>query len=257
MFRDDLLFVRSQSFLLDEVLRLRGRLLTPKGEVITIDFRHDTGNFIREPVMRTFPVAEGFLLGLAITPTSLAIRRGEIYVTVGVTRGGDVESTITQILFAGYIEGVKSPSWPQGGIASSTDGQGNLFRRLEADPAAGSEVSVAVPANVRWRIISLSFQLVTAAGGAARGVHIQIFKSGSVVAVIPATENQPASATWRYTAGDIPLFRGGTTTQKVIGLPAHLLLEEADEIRTLTGNLAAGDDFGQPVLYVEEWMQED
>lgn len=257
IFRDDLLFIRSQSLLNDLILRLRGRLLTPKGEILTLDFPHNTGNFVREPVIRTFPLAEGFLLGLAITPPVLTVRRGEVYATVGITRGGEVERTITQILFAGYIEGAKSPSWPSSGIESSTDGQGALFRRFEVDQAAGAEVNIIVPANVRWRVISLSFPLVTAAGGSNRLVHIEILKAGSRVGLIPATGVQGASTTFDYTAGTIPVYRSIIGTAKVIGLPDGLILQATDEINTVTTNLAAGDNFGQPIIYVEEWMQED
>lgn len=257
IFRDDKLFLRTQSFQTDLILRLRGRLLTPKGEVITLDFAHDTGGFVREPVMGTFDVAEGFLLGIAVTPPLLTLRRGEVFVTAGITRGGEVESTITQILFSGYIEGASSPSWPTGGIVSSTDGQGHLFRRLEADPSAGAEISIAVPANVRWRFISLFFTLVTDTTAANRQVNVEVIKNGTRVALYPANALQSASTTRSYTAGAIPVSQPALGTPTVIAMSEHLLLEEDDALNTVTGNIAAGDDFGLPISYVEEWMQEN
>lgn len=256
VFRDDLLFIRSQSSSANRELRLRGRILTPAGEIITLDFVHFAGTVSFAPELQAFDLLEGFFLGLAIVPTILTGRRGEIFVTVGIMRGGTLVPAITQILFSGYIEGAKSQSWPTGTIESSVAGPGRLHAPLGVDPAAGAELTHTVPEFVRWRIISMTFNLVADATAINRLPKIEVEVNAARVALAPADAVQVASTTISYTAGHFGGRGSALGGAMLIPLPEHLILQDGDIIRTVTDSLQAGDNYGAPRFYVEEWKQE-
>lgn len=256
VFRDDLLFIRSLSSAGGRTLRLRGRLLTPTGEVLTLDFVHLTAVGTRAPLMETFDLAEGFLLGLAVVPETLATSRGETFVTVGITRGGTAEPAITQVLFSGYIEGVTMQSWPGGKVLSSVEGPGRLLKLVSINPGAGVEITVTTPANVRWRVMAMAFDLATSATVAARLVELEFVVASTTVALIPANLTHAANETRKYSAA--PLSAGGINTAGplLIPIPENVILQEDDTVGTSTANLQFDDDFTAPEVYVEEWLQE-
>lgn len=256
VFRDDLLFIRSLSSAGGRTLRLRGRLLTPTGEVLTLDFVHLTAVGTRAPLMETFDLAEGFLLGLAVVPETLATSRGETFVTVGITRGGTAEPAITQVLFSGYIEGVTMQSWPGGKVLSSVEGPGRLLKLVSPDPGAGVDITVTAPANVRWRVMAMGFTFTASATVTTRIVRVDVVVDGAVVARIPANGSHTASQARRYSAAPVSAAAVDTSGALLIPIPENVFLQEGDTIGTSTANLQFDDDFDAPEVYVEEWLQE-
>ena len=256
VFRDDLLFIRSQSNSANRELRLRGRLLTPDGQIVTLEFVHTTGTDGFNPGQQTFNLQEGFFLGIAIIPLIATGSRGEIFVTVGLTRGGTEVSAISQILFAGYIEGFRSPSWPSLFLESSTDGQGRFLRFASAVPAAGAEISFTLIDNHRTRPICIALELTTDATAINRFVHLDIIEGGTRIALMPPDIIQVASEVRAYTAS----HHGGLSTALgvvgLIPLPEHLILSEGDVIATSTTNIQAGDQYAAAQMFTEQWLVE-
>lgn len=123
---------------------------------------------------------------------------------------------------------------------------------IGADPAAGVEISDAVPAGKQWRLISVLLQLVTNATVANRRPHVIVDDGANVFHRRASNATQAASLTQNY------LFAGEGPEAAVRGtyvadpLPVQEIPAGA-RIKTVTENLQAGDNYGAPLYYVEEF----
>ena len=124
---------------------------------------------------------------------------------------------------------------------------------LGTDPAAGVEIAQSVPAGKIWRLHALSFQLVTDVTAITREVRIVVGDGANIFFMTAAGLSHTASETWRYSISNLGLVGtiAPTTGVALIPLPLLVLLP-AYTFATNTVNLQAGDDFGQPNMYVEE-----
>ena len=255
VFRDDKLFLRSHSPFPSLGLFLRARLLTPAGEIVTLEYGHTTSSPSRTPLLTTHDIPEGFLVGVTVHTADTIFTRGDVYVVCGITRGGDAPGAITQILAADYIEGVKGPAWPVGPIRSSVEGPGLLAGVEQADSVAGAEFEITIPVRSRVRLISAFFTLVTDATAADRRVTFEYLAGGFVVLTALAQTTQPASTTRFY-----PLAHWGAPGFAVddritVNWPDHVIMSGGDTFRTFTFNMQAGDNYGAPLWLQEEWLQ--
>jgi hypothetical protein len=121
-----------------------------------------------------------------------------------------------------------------------------------ANPAAGAEISDAVPANKVWRLTAVLLTLVTDANVAARRVHLVIDDGATVFYRRGSNATQAASLTQNYLfcseAGEAPVRDlYAADPLPVIDLPAGA------RIKTVTVNKQAGDDYAPPIYYVEEF----
>lgn len=135
-------------------------------------------------------------------------------------------------------------------------GTGIVKQVLSADPAAGAEVSIAVPAGKEWRLISGRVPLVTSATAANRRPHIVMDDgTASVHMRSPAGAVQAASLTVGYNCGPgIPQDAAAVDGEIRMTLPAcEVYLAAGHRLRTITTALQAGDNYGAVALLVEEW----
>lgn len=121
-----------------------------------------------------------------------------------------------------------------------------------SDPAAGAEVSDTVPAGKAWRVISVLVALVTSATVATRRTHLVIDDGTTTFYRRGSNATQAASLTQNYLfCGEGPeaSARGTFVADPLpqIDLPAGA------RIKTVTENIQAGDDYGAPQYYVEEY----
>jgi len=189
---------------------------------------------------------------VSIYPGQTPIRKGEVYVTVALRFGG----TCLWPLLAGYIYDGHRLTWPPGFFEGMTEGPGLLRSITGTNPAAGAEISEAVPTNARWRIKSLIFTLVTDGTVANRLVKIVIDDGANALSKGSCGNYQTASQTYVYTGG-----AGLYPSSLLIGywnivLPEMPILFQGWRIRTETDTIQAGDNYGAPQLLVEEWIQE-
>lgn len=127
---------------------------------------------------------------------------------------------------------------------------------LGADPAAGAEVVVTVPAGEVWRLKSVSVANVQGATGTSQPV-LQIDDGANVVFEgYGSTGAQGVTTTCRYTwAPGLPTTAiiGATTAQRSNGaLPDGLVLGPGANIKTVTIGLSATTNYGVPVVLVEK-----
>jgi hypothetical protein len=121
------------------------------------------------------------------------------------------------------------------------------------NPAAGVEVDIVVPGGVIWLVQSLRVGFVTNAVVATRVVHLTVDDGTTEFCrIIPAAwQDATFSCTYTwcrdYGVSSGTMGIGGTT----LPFPTFPLLS-GFHIRTATINLQAGDDFGAPMLYVQE-----
>lgn len=228
------------------------RLLLPNGEIIP-------NAFIVRPTTPLVPfalninLAEGFLLSVGVSCTPGSPAQGDVFCQVELQRFLGGQTLQGLMLIAGYISGSQDLAWPSTPPVNSFQGLGNIRQVQGTDPAAGAEITEVVPTGALWRLLSVSFQLVTDATPATRTVRLQLGTAIVTVALIPATSNQTASLTVRYTFGDgLEHFTSGTDTcaPSVRGI----LLPAGSQFATSTLNLQAGDNFGAPHYEVEEWL---
>ena len=134
-------------------------------------------------------------------------------------------------------------------------GGGQILRIVGPDPALGDEVSVLVPTDRRWRLVTLNLLLTTDATATDRQVGL-ILQNNALGAVFTTglAGAQPASTVRNYAYGNRPFVGPVVTDLDQIPLPSPLILGPGFRILTLTTNLQAGDDFLAPILLVEEWI---
>lgn len=118
-----------------------------------------------------------------------------------------------------------------------------------ADPGAGVEASITVPAGEKWILKSFSLVNVQAGAGSTWPV-LQITDGTNVIwQAYAGTAAQAVSTTCRFSwAPACPaIIAGATTAVKATGpLPVDLVLGAGYVISTVTVGLSASGDYGIP-----------
>lgn len=227
------------------------RLLTPQGTIITST---DSFPFVPNAVAQSvqLPPAEGYLLSATIQSTAVA--RGQVFVRF-FSVAGDINNggQVNALLIQGYPAQNTRLSFPQSPIEADTSGNGFLGTLLLAPPPPGGDFSLTVFPATRFRVKSLHVTLTTNAVVGNRFANLQVTDSGGNVAgVAPiataVTAGQSMGLTWFQDAAVI-----ATPAQLTAPLFGDLLLSPGDVIESVTNGLVGGDQYGQAVLFVEEW----
>jgi hypothetical protein len=200
-------------------------------------------------------VPEGFLLSLHVSPTGVEVKRGQMWVIVGIGSPPGNLVTYYQLLLADYTESGGDLGWPGGRIQSSVEGPGYLTTALINPPAAGQPIIVQPPTNARWRFIGAVFTLTTDAVAGNRDVSVTFGSTGVSAMQQWAATTQPASTTYVYSLGQYyfaPVDR--TPNQVAIGMPAGIDLTSTIFARIFGYNIDPADQFGGANILVEEWI---
>lgn len=123
-----------------------------------------------------------------------------------------------------------------------------------ADPAAGAEALITVPAGEIWELLSVLVVLVASAAAANRQAQLIIDDGTNILWQSDSPSNQIANETRTYVAGS-GLERqdvGVPTSTKQWALPTGLVLAGGYRIRTLTTAIDAGDNYGIPRAVVKK-----
>jgi len=132
-----------------------------------------------------------------------------------------------------------------------------LQRVAGANPAAGAEISEAVPAGKHWRLVSVSVAL--AQGLTQTPQPILVIDDGANVVWegFGSSAAQAASTTCQYTWAVGHALSGqvgtGTGVHSTGPLPEGLLLPAGWRVRTSTIGIGANSDYGVPSLLVVEF----
>lgn len=202
------------------------------------------------------PLAEGYLLSVAASSLS-ATSRGDTFVRAWITRPPIVSGNPSgaEVLFGDYVAQFAPVGWPFGRAVHPTEGPGELTSMSVGNPAAGSDWSLVVPNNNRWRIQSWNAQLVTAAAVANRIVRAQIKNTAGVVVWQAAPSAViPASQTVQVCASDVSALSVADPGTISLPLPAPTMLLTNMSLGVSTTALQAGDQWSSIRVMTETWI---
>lgn len=134
-------------------------------------------------------------------------------------------------------------------------GGGNLLTLTSANPAAGVEWSYTVPDGEVWKIHHIDAQLVTAATVGSRRVHIRFTDlDGSIIDAFSSVD-QIISETKNYSVAHFGSTPDETDSNFIlINIPDGILVNGGGTIRSVTTNLAAGDNWSVATILVEKYL---
>lgn len=254
--RDDQLFISAMSALAAETVTVRYRILDPTGKISVnqqvINFPTAYNNNTNQIF---FAMEEGFLLSLGVI-SSLAQKRGQTFVRVGIGRGQFGLANIVHVLVADYVSSGQPIAWPGTGVFDTTDRNGALRRIQPGNPAAGADWTLVSPANVRWVVRGVTALLTTAVAVANR--NPRLFWTSDVTNVneqlIPVATDQTASLAITYSVGSSPITTTAAGATSLWAAMTPIMIENTGRIGTNTANIQAADQWSNIVVDVEEWL---
>jgi hypothetical protein len=251
---DDQIRVRLWSPTASTTINVSIRWQAPDGQIIPEFFAVTGQGSGSSPTTKTLNPAEGYLISLNVAcPTG---QRGSAFVVVDIFRGtGSQDVTQGAVLVSGYPGTVGSIGFPESVIASPLDGRGFMRAVVGGAPAAGAEVSDAVPAGREW-ILRSTCVLFTASAAAANRVPMLFIDDGgaNIMARVQMgtaiTASQAPRLTWA------PGLQAGANAalNQTAGWVMECRMLPGWRIRTLTTALDAGDQYSAPVYMVEEFI---
>src|SRR5713101_7361481 len=170
---DDVMVLSFWSPTASSTVRLSVRIQTPDGQVdVRLEEKaaQTTGTAAQTITLRNM---EGFLL--SASATSPDAPHGQVFVTLELYRGrGSSDVTRGAVLLSGYPDELRAIGYPESPVQSSLDGRGLMRIVTGAVPAAGAEISDAVPAGRQWIVRGGRFQLTASVAVATRIVSVVV-----------------------------------------------------------------------------------
>jgi len=235
------------------LLRMICRMTLRNGDVVEVPFEH-VPLATRAINTTTHRLGEGWLTSVEVFVETGTPRRGETYVRVQLFNAKD--SLQARDLIAHYVDSSYNPTWPDSPLESSVEGPGAIRSITGTDPAANTEISETVPANARWRPLSIRLTLVTDANPGTRQVHL-IYDDGTTILLDQTASNtQITGLTRNYNSNRVGLAPIAADNEIYIPIPIEYILSAGFRIRTTTTTIQVGDNYGAPQLLVEEWIEE-
>ncbi len=252
---DDRLYIRSRNSLTAVTLQVAGRLLRADGTIVPFNFEHVPATD-RTASLESFRLAEGFLLSVVVFPSVGAPTRGQTFVEIGLLRGRDAAGAVVDVLARDYVAEAEPLAFPGGPIRSSLEGPGAVLSITGSDPAAGAEISDAVPTDARWRPRSFQATLVADVTVVNRFIYLIVGDGSTLLAQMVTATAQTASQTKDYS---FVLGWGAQERVRSTDIVAGMLdtiLAAGHTIGTTTISIQAGDNWSAPQLLVEEWIED-
>ena len=251
---DDYLLVSSLNTVANVTLTIAGRMILPNGRPQPFRDRH-VATADRVAATSTIRLGEGWLQELTTIVEGAAPLLGQTFVRVDLVRGDGAGRNVHATLIQGPVTAFLRAAWP-GTPVQTTIGLPGAIRALAGtDPAAGAELAETVPTGARWRFISLRAALVTDATVANRTPVLTFDNGVTPFAGAGGSFKQAASHTYTYHYADLGASHAQSIAGVMVTTPANLILPAGFRIRTLTGGIVAGDNWGAPALLVEEWLE--
>jgi hypothetical protein len=201
-------------------------------------------------------LAEGFLLSVSVKAAA-ASTRGQTFVRLFIGAGPYGAGEPSYMLMSDYVTVAMAPAFPNGRQLAPSEGPGWLRAIHVPAPGAGTDWSLPVPANTRWRLQAVLCALITDAAGSARKVLLESVSTGNFSWQAEPSTLQPVSSEITYSFAPNLADRFDTTFGIAsTSIPDGHLLSSAngDEINSLTLNIDPGDAWQGAVVSVEEWL---
>ena len=236
-------------------IKLQGLRLNDRGENHPFAYDH-IPNSDRTIVTTDHPIGIGGLLHLTAFVSGASPLVGQTFVIVQVIRGAGAAAIVLGTLLQGYVTSTQGLGWPGSPIQSSIEGGGYIRQVTGTMPAAGANISETVPAGCRWELQVLNVLLTTSAAAGNRTPFLFIDTPANVIAVSGQSGFVPASSTYyvQFATNEQcqALTAGGVLEAPI---PSPFALTAGQRFRTVTVNLAAGDQYVAPYYVVREWLE--
>lgn len=238
------------------ILRVLYRWLTPAGEIKEGEF--DTPPFNLN-IGVGFPLFEGWLLSFGLRVTSGTVAGQWLFAQVQVARGiSNIGGTPPSgNIWQGFVYGAASTGWPGTPSKEITDGAGALRSITGTVPAAGAEISEAVPANRRWNLLAIKASLTTSAAAGNRNATLALSDGANFLYGGNSYFNQIAATTIQYSGFPSSPQPGQLAGNTLLDLLMPINLRPGSKVFTSTLGLLAGDQWTAPQYLVAEWGQWD
>ena len=235
------------------VIGVAGLMRNVNGEDSAFDMRVAATSDRVETVLQQNIGAGHIIHAQAYVVSGTNIDRG-VFVNARIVREAGATDQPQFTLFSGYLDGGHAPSFPYGKHHAPLEGPGQVRAITGTDQAANTEITETVPAGAVWRLMGVRFQLVTGAAAAARQVTLIVDDGTNTIwqAVGNATQADTLTRNYNYFPWSTLPTAAGTEIYGYI--PPNMLLRNAFRIRTSRTNGVAGDNYGAPILLVEEWL---
>jgi hypothetical protein len=254
--RDDVLVLQAATSQAGEVVNFNVRILQPNGRVEETQIVLRPAS-TRVVLTQTQVVSEGYLLSLAAQSTA-SFTRGQTFARASISRAIFGGTQAAQVIFADYVTAFISSGYPNGRILAPSEGPGYVYGVTISQPAAGSDWSVSVPVNARWRLRAWGAIFTTSAVVANRIVGATISGSAGNFWRASAVANAVASNPYRVTAGGIVAYVGLDTLTLTLPLPPDMMLAGpvaiGHQFGSVTVNIQAADQWSNINALVEEWI---
>ena len=228
------------------------RIMNTDGQVIPHWYNFPNQAAGATPTAKILRICEGSLLSATVETPGAPY--GSVYVMLSVRRGtGANDQTQGDLLLAGYPGSFAQIGFPVSRQDSPTSGAGLQRVATVANPAAGADWSITVPAGAQWLLQSVNAQLVTSATAGTRIPSLVITDNAAhVVFTGVASLSQAASLTYTYSWSPGAVASPAGSTSVSGPLPALLRLQPGWVIKTVTQGIQAGDQWSAISLAIQE-----
>lgn len=199
------------------------------------------------------PLAEGYLLSIS-GQSQNAVTRGQTIAFAWLVRGVGPIGPTSQVLFQDYTSLGNIPSWPGGRNLGPIEGPGWISSVQQANPAAGVDWILTVPATEHRHLITLNADLAVANSGAARPIEIIVDDGVNVLARMAGNIAAPINATSHVNFSNAGTPSTAIATDIYAQMPSGLVLEAGMRVRSLTTNIVGGDQWSNIWALFERWV---
>lgn len=198
-------------------------------------------------------LAEGYLLGIGVS-CSPNQEPGTVFARAFLNRGATGFTNVSTPLFSDYVTGIGSAGWPNGRSITPADTQGVKESLVWGTPAAGADLSFTLFTTRRLRI-ETCFAIFTASATVAnRNIQIVITDGVNTLFIGTSPVVVTAGQVVQIVGTGGNTITGIITTNIMIPLPTPLILTGGWQIKTVTQNIQAGDQWSAAFLNVAEFM---
>lgn len=214
-----------------------------------------TPNTDRSEASSQMVMGEGWLQSLTVIVAGGTPLYGQTFVRVDVVRGSGASATVLATLLQGPVTAGDRLAWPGSTMAGALERPGAFRVVTGSNPAAGAETLETVPTGARWRLLTWRTTLLADATVANRVPVLHIDDGSLTIWNTAASSAQTAGTSISHTFG-LPGTSSNQQGLSMLSTPmVPPIMRAGFRIRTQTSSLQAGDDWGAPVMYVEEWLE--
>jgi hypothetical protein len=235
------------------VIGVAGLMRNERGEDSPFDMRVAATSDRVETVLQQNIGAGHLLHAQAYVVTGTNIDRG-VFVNARIVRESGAIDQPQFTLFSGYLDGGHQPGFPYGKHHAPLEGPGRIRAITGTNQAADTEITETVPAGAMWRLLGTRFTLVTGAVAAARQVTLIVDDGTNTIWSADGNATQADTLTRNYNFFPWSTLLAAAGTEIFGFVPPNMLLPNPFRIRTSRTNGVATDDYGAPILLVEEWL---